>query len=76
MPSMVVTLAPVGLTGQHGAGLDRLAVDMHDAGAALAGVAADMGAGQAQVLAQELDEEGAVLDIGRDGLAVHRQFDW
>ena len=65
----------VGLTDQHGAGLDRPAVDMHDAGAALAGVAADMGAGQAQMLAQQMDKQGAVLDIGRDRLAVHRQFD-
>ena len=72
---MVVTLAAVGLSGQHGAGFDRPAVDMHDAGAALAGVAADMGAGQVQMIAQQMDQKGAVLDIGRDRLAVHRQFD-
>ena len=58
-------LRAVGLHRQHGAGLDRLAVDMHDAGAALAGVAADMGAGQAQLLAQELDQQRARLDLGR-----------
>ena len=33
------------LQREHGAGFHRLAVDMHDAGAALRGVAADMGAG-------------------------------
>jgi hypothetical protein len=42
---------------QRGAALHRLAVDMHDAGAALAGVAADMGAGQAEVFAQELNQQ-------------------
>ena len=31
---------------QRGAGFHRLAVEMHDAGAALRGVAADMGAGE------------------------------
>ena len=75
MPSMVVTLEPAAWPDQHGAGFDRPAVDMDDAGAALAGVAADMGAGQVQIFAQEMDEEGPVLDLGRDGLAVHRQFD-
>ena len=53
MPSMVVTLAAVGLARQHGAGFHRPAVDMDDAGAALAGVAADMGPGQIQVFTQE-----------------------
>ena len=40
--------------------------------AALAGVAADMGAGQPQVLAQELDEQRAPLDLAADRFAVHR----
>src|SRR5690606_6126589 len=57
---------------QHGADLDRLAVDVDRAGAALAGVAADVGAGQIEVLAQELDEEGARLDLARHCLTVHR----
>ena len=63
----------VRLHRQHGAGLDRLAVDMDDAAAALRGVAADMGAGQPQDLAQELDQQRARLDGGVDGFAVHRQ---
>jgi hypothetical protein len=41
------------------AGFDGLAVDVDDAGAALAGVAADMRAGEAQLLAQQLDQQGA-----------------
>ena len=36
---------------------------MHDAGAALAGVAADMGAGEAELFAQELDQQGARLEV-------------
>src|ERR1700688_2348406 len=40
------------LQRQHGARLCSLAVDVHDAGAALRGVAADMGAGEPQVFAQ------------------------
>ena len=39
--------------------LTRHAVEMDDAGTALGGVAADMGAGQPQRLAQELDQQGA-----------------
>ena len=54
----------VDLDRQHGARLHRAAVDMDDAGAALAGVAADMGAGQPQMLAQELDQQRARIDVG------------
>src|SRR5262249_23921452 len=64
-----------GLSRKHGAGFDRPAIDMHDTGAALAGIAADIGAGQVQMIAQELDKKRAVLDIDRDRLAVHREFD-
>ena len=67
--------AAVGLQRQHGAGLHRDAVDMHDAGAALAGVAADMGAGQPQLLAQQFDQQGAAFDLHRVLLAVYRQGD-
>jgi hypothetical protein len=62
------------LHGQHGAGFHGAAVDMHDAGAALAGVAADVGAGQAKFFAQELNEQSAALDLCRGALAVHRHF--
>src|SRR6185437_17169822 len=51
------------------------AVDMDDAGAALAGVTADMGASKVEVFAQELDQKRPVLDIDGDRLAVHCQFD-
>jgi hypothetical protein len=45
-PSMVVTGALAAWTASMVQDLTALAVDMHHAGAALAGVAADMGAGQ------------------------------
>jgi hypothetical protein len=48
---------------------------VYDAGAALAGVAADMGPGEVEVIPQELDQQRAVLDVDGNGLAVHRQFD-
>jgi hypothetical protein len=46
---------------------------MHDAGAALRGVAADMCPGQAQILAEELHQQGAGVDIGGYGITVHNQ---
>ncbi len=70
-PSMVVILAPVAGGGEHGAGLGRAALDVHDAGAALAGVAAHVRAGEAQMIAQELDQQHARVDLGGDRLAVH-----
>src|SRR5262249_54144423 len=64
--------AAVGLERQRGAGLHGDAVEMDHAGAALRGVAANMGAGQPQMFAQELDQEGTGIDVGGDGFAVHR----
>ena len=71
-PSIVVTFAPSRLHREHRAGLDRAAVDMDGAGAALRRVAADMRAGQAQILAQELHEQGSRIDRGRREPAVYR----
>ena len=45
---------------------------MHVAGAALARVAADMGPGEAEIVAQELDQQGAGRYRARDRLAVDR----
>ena len=61
---MVGDLGALALEREHGAGLDGDAVDMHDAGAALGGVAADMRAGEPQVLAQELHQQRARFDSG------------
>ena len=44
------------LDGQRQAGQDRLAVDQHGAGAALAELAAVLGAGQVEIFAQHLEQ--------------------
>jgi hypothetical protein len=50
-------LVPAGLGGEHRAGLDRLAVEQHRAGAAGGGVAADVGRGEVGHVAQEVHEQ-------------------
>ena len=65
MPSIVTMLRAVGLRRQHGAGLHGAAVDMHRAAAALAGIAADVGAGEAEMVAQQIDQQRAVFDLAR-----------
>src|SRR5690242_8388694 len=64
-------LAAVRLHGEHGARLHRLAVQVHRAGAAVAGVAADVGPGHAEVLADEVHEQESRLDFG----LAHRAVD-
>ena len=61
-PSIVTTVDADAWAASIGARLHRLAVDMDDAGAALRGVAADMRAGQAEILAQEVNQQRSVLD--------------
>src|SRR6266581_3054515 len=56
-------LVAVGLDGEHGARLDGLAVEQHNAGTAVRRVASDVGAGEAQLVAQEVNEERARLDL-------------
>ena len=68
-------VAAIGLDGEHRAGLDRLAVDVDGARAALAGVAADVGPGEVEVLADQLDQETSRLDIRLASLAVDRERD-
>src|SRR5438445_147763 len=46
---------------------------MDDAGPALRGVAADMRAGQAEILAQEVNQQRSILGGPADPLAVHHQ---
>ena len=68
-------LGAVGLDREHRAGLDRPAVDVDGAGAALAGVAADVRAGQVEVLAQRLDEEASRLDVELAGRPIDDERD-
>ena len=65
----------VGLHREHRAGLRAAAVDEHRAGAALARVAADVRAGEAEMLAQEVHEQQARLDVALRDLAVDRHRD-
>ena len=57
-------LRAVRLRGEYRARLDRVAIDQHRAGAALTGVAADVRAGQAEVIADEIDQQRARIDVG------------
>src|SRR5919109_5535986 len=50
-------LAAVGLDGEHGAGLHRVPVEVDRAGAAERRVAADLRAREAEVVAEEVDEQ-------------------
>jgi hypothetical protein len=68
-------VAACGLSRQHGAGFYRSPVDMDDAGAALAGITAYMGAGQIEVFAQDVNKEGSILNVYRYSLPVDRQID-
>ena len=64
-PSTVWIAAPLRLTGGDEAGAGLLTVEEHRAGAAVAGVAADLGAGKPEAVAQRTGE--ARERIGGDG---------
>ena len=49
-------------------------VEMNDTGAALAGIATDMRAGEPALIAQKLHQQRARLDLGHDRLAVDFRF--
>ena len=65
---MVVTTQPSAWTASIVQLLHGLTIHMDRASAALAGIAADVGTGEPQVLAQQLDEQAARLHL--DGPAV------
>jgi hypothetical protein len=48
---------------------------VNDAGAALAGIAADMRPGQVEMIAQQMHEKCAILAIDRHCLAIDFEFD-
>jgi hypothetical protein len=66
-------LSTVGLDGQHCAGFDCFTIKMNGAGAARRGVAANVRPGEIQILAQEMNQEQAWLDVRLDMFAIHRQ---
>jgi hypothetical protein len=59
------------LHGEDGAGLNGAAVQVHDTGAALRCVAADMRAGQAKFFPQKFSEQHIGLRFGPYRLAIH-----
>ena len=65
----------VALHRKHEAAAHHGAVEQHRAGAAHALLAADMAAGQAEVIAQEIDQRLARLDALTHVLAIHAQTD-
>ena len=65
----------VALHGEHQTAAHDVAVDQHRAGAAHALLAADMAAGEAEIVAQEIDQRFAGFDALGDDLAVDAQAD-
>ena len=68
-------LRAVRLHREQHAALHRLAVEVDRAGAAVAGVAADVRAGQVDVVADEVDEQAARVDLALVDDAVHLDRD-
>ena len=62
-PSIVVMLVAFVHDGERQAGIDPAAVDDHGAGAALALIAALLGAGEMEVLAQRVQQRGARIEL-------------
>ena len=65
-------LVPVGLDGEHQARADGRAVEEDGAGAADAVLAAEMGAGEPDILAERVGEGPPRLDLDAVLLAVYR----
>jgi hypothetical protein len=65
----------IGLDREHRARLHRLTVDVDRAGAARRGVAADVGAREAEVLAHEMHQERTWFDVAGSFDAVDRHRD-
>ncbi len=73
---MVRTVAPSACTASIRHDADGVAVDDDGAGAADAVLAAEVGAGEAEVFAEEVGQGLAGLDgVDRAGLAVDGEFD-
>ena len=68
-------LVSVCLDREHRAGLDRPAVQVDGAGSAVAGVAADVGAGETELFADEMGQKQARLDVFLVKPAVNRDTD-
>ena len=67
--------APVGPNRELAAGVHRLAIEQHRAGAALTAIAADLGARELQVIAQHFDQRPAILYLNAMFCSVDRYLD-
>ena len=65
-------LATLGLDGEIGAGAHGRAVHQHRAGAAHLDVARALGALEAELLPQDVEEQAVRHDVDRDGAPVDR----
>jgi hypothetical protein len=65
----------LGLYGEHGAGFDRLAIEVNSAGTAMGRFTADMGSREGKVLAQEMHQQGAGFAQAIHVLAIDFKFD-
>jgi DNA-binding HxlR family transcriptional regulator len=61
---------PVGHNRKNRAGFDGQAIDINSAGAALRGVATDVGPGQTEIVAQEMNQEFAWLNRNAAAVSV------
>ena len=73
-PSIVVTLVALCCTARLRQELIRVPFDDHRAGAALAVVAALLGAGQVQMLAQRVEQRRAGIDVKFCGRPLTRKL--
>ena len=63
-------LAALGLDGEHGAGINRVAIDQDGAGAASAAVADFLAAGEVEPIAQRVEQRNAGLDVNFAPLSI------
>ena len=68
-------IVPISLNGQHDARSHRLAIEQDRAGAAYAVLTTDMGAGQPEILSNEVAEKKARLNFARVADAVDGNAD-
>ena len=68
-------VGPVAHDGQGQAGIDALAIAQHRAGAALAMVAAFLGADQIQLLTQQVEQGDPRMYLQCSGLTIEGQTD-
>jgi hypothetical protein len=66
---------PVGLHGKHRAGFHCPAVQMNGTGPTGAGIAADVRACEAQMVAEEMDQQSSRLDFRLSLLTIDRNGD-